>query len=171
MDTFAQVDFNIVDKNKEVLDIIDNQEKIQNNISNLLINYNMDSIKYDENNILPKDNSYIFQKNSDRIPPNLVDINSNILNLNYKLNKDLNIHNVQPTKTILQEGFPTQESTKLNSFDKDLKGLGLNRWYKLYKNPLENTIEPFNRIGDNTVLQTLDTFKSRPVTREQLNGF
>ena len=55
--------------------------------------------------------------------------------------------------------------------DKTIRGAGLNRWYNLYKNPQENCIEKFPRIGLNSVLDVLDNHKSCEVTQEMLNGF
>ena len=55
--------------------------------------------------------------------------------------------------------------------DKTIRGVGLNRWYNLYKNPQENCIEKFPRIGLNSVLDVLDNHKSCEVTQEMLNGF
>ena len=55
--------------------------------------------------------------------------------------------------------------------DKTIRGAGLNRWYNLYKNPQENCIEKFPRIGMNSVLDVLDNHKSCEVTQEMLNGF
>ena len=37
-----------------------------------------------------------------------------------------------------------------------LKGVGINRWEPLFFDPQKNAIEPFRRIGNNTVLHTLD---------------
>ena len=55
--------------------------------------------------------------------------------------------------------------------NKTIRGAGLNRWYNLYKNPQENCIEKFPRIGLNSVLDVLDNHKSCEVTQEMLNGF
>jgi|TARA_B110000285_G_scaffold2997_1_gene3126 hypothetical protein len=38
----------------------------------------------------------------------------------------------------------------------ELKGQGINRWNPLFYDPQKNCIEPFSRIGDNTVLHSLD---------------
>ena len=35
-----------------------------------------------------------------------------------------------------------------------------NRWYNLYKNPLDNSIENFNRIGEDTVLNLLNSIET-----------
>ena len=52
-----------------------------------------------------------------------------------------------------------------------IRGLGLNRWYNLYKNPQDNCIESFPRIGMNSVLDVLDNHKPCPVSQEMLDGF
>jgi len=38
----------------------------------------------------------------------------------------------------------------------ELKGQGINRWSPLFYDPQKNAVEPFSRIGDNTVLYSLD---------------
>ena len=55
--------------------------------------------------------------------------------------------------------------------DKTIRGAGLNRWYNLYKNPQDNCIESFPRIGMNSVLDVLDNYKPCKVTQEMLDGF
>ena len=52
-----------------------------------------------------------------------------------------------------------------------IRGVGLNRWYNLYKNPQDNCIESFPRIGMNSVLDVLDNHKPCKVTQEMLDGF
>ena len=52
-----------------------------------------------------------------------------------------------------------------------IRGVGLNRWYNLYKNPQDNCIESFQRIGMNSVLDVLDNHKPCKVTQEMLDGF
>ena len=52
-----------------------------------------------------------------------------------------------------------------------IKGMGLNRWYNVYKNPQDNCIESFPRIGMNSVLDVLDTHVPCKVTQEMLDGF
>ena len=52
-----------------------------------------------------------------------------------------------------------------------IRGMGLNRWYNVYKNPQDNCIESFQRIGMNSVLDVLDTHKPCKVTQEMLDGF
>ena len=52
-----------------------------------------------------------------------------------------------------------------------IRGKGLNRWYNVYKNPQDNCIENFPRIGMNSVLDVLDTHKPCKVSQEMLDGF
>ena len=52
-----------------------------------------------------------------------------------------------------------------------IRGMGLNRWYNIYKNPQDNCIESFPRIGMNSVLDVLDTHTPCKVTQEMLDGF
>ena len=55
-----------------------------------------------------------------------------------------------------QDGFFHQESSRLTNNAFELKGVGINRWEPLFFDPQKNAVEPFRRIGDNTVLATLD---------------
>ena len=55
-----------------------------------------------------------------------------------------------------EDGFFEQENTRLTNNAFELKGVGFNRWEPLFFDPQKNCIEPFRRIGDNTVLHTLD---------------
>ena len=64
------------------------------------------------------------------------------------------------------ESFNNSSSEKLlnggfdkNNYDKnlcELSGVGFNRWEPLFFDPQKNCIEPFRRIGENTVLFSLD---------------
>ena len=54
------------------------------------------------------------------------------------------------------DGFFDQESSRLRNNGFELKGIGINRWEPLFFDPQKNAIEPFRRIGDNTILATLD---------------
>ena len=50
-----------------------------------------------------------------------------------------------------------QISSRLTNNAFELKGVGINRWEPLFFDPQKNAVEPFRRIGDDTVLNTLDT--------------
>ena len=54
------------------------------------------------------------------------------------------------------DGFFHQDSSRLRNNAFELKGVGINRWEPLFFDPQKNAIEPFRRIGDNTILATLD---------------
>jgi len=55
-----------------------------------------------------------------------------------------------------KDGGFHQESSRLTNNAYELKGVGINRWEPLFFDPQKNSIEPFRRLGDDTVLQTLD---------------
>ena len=55
-----------------------------------------------------------------------------------------------------KDGGYHQISSRLTNNAFELKGVGINRWEPLFFDPQKNAIEPFRRIGDNTVLHTLD---------------
>ena len=78
------------------------------------------------------------------------------------LNKDIYINSIDPKSNQLKfnDGFINQESTRLNNPTLDIRGVGPNRFYKLLRNPQENVIQPFSRIGVDTVQYTLDSFKN-----------
>ena len=56
------------------------------------------------------------------------------------------------------DGFFHQDSSRLRNNAFELKGVGINRWEPLFFDPQKNAIEPFRRIGDNTILATLDQY-------------
>lgn len=55
-----------------------------------------------------------------------------------------------------KDGGYHQISSRLTNNAFELKGVGINRWEPLFFDPQKNAVEPFRRIGDNTVLHTLD---------------
>tara|TARA_Y100001958_G_C21192905_1_gene520742 strand:+ start:868 stop:1116 length:249 start_codon:yes stop_codon:yes gene_type:complete len=60
---------------------------------------------------------------------------------------------------LLNGGFNKNNSYNNTSYL--LKDTGINRWENLFFDPQKNSIEPFNRIGQNTVLQSLDEYSSK----------
>jgi len=65
----------------------------------------------------------------------------------------------------------TEEWANASGPELTIRGMGLNRWYNLYKNPQDNCVESFPRIGMNSVLDTLDNHVPCKVTDEMMNGF
>ena len=56
-----------------------------------------------------------------------------------------------------QDGGPqAEESTRLSNNAFELKGVGINRFDWLPFDPQKNCVEPFRRLGENTVLFSLD---------------
>ena len=86
----------------------------------------------------------------------------------------------------LKPGFPgfhvsdvatldyTMDTSRLPVNDFTKIGGGINRWQYLFFNPQKNCIEPFRRIGENSVLPILDRQESQcfPVykAQEQVQG-
>jgi|TARA_B110000971_G_scaffold221133_1_gene267046 hypothetical protein len=69
----------------------------------------------------------------------------------------------QATNNILQQMDGTEHvlfgnDTGLINNAVAKSGVGINRWEPLFFNPQKNTIEPFARIGENTVLKGLDAY-------------
>ena len=92
----------------------------------------------------------------------IVDVDSELMGLTRKNSKDPNNHYKPSEDTIikylnLEDGFFHQESTLLNDPPHLLRGQTKNRWDNVFKNPQENILEPFNRLGDNTYLELMDT--------------
>jgi hypothetical protein len=92
----------------------------------------------------------------------LVDVDSELMGLNRKHSNDPNKHYKPSEEKIikylnLEDGFFHQESTLLNSPPQLLRGQVKNRWESVFKNPQENILEPFKRLGDNTYLDLMDT--------------
>jgi hypothetical protein len=93
---------------------------------------------------------------------NIVDVDSELMGLTRKMSKDPNEHYKPSEEKIikhlnLEDGFFHQESTLLNNPPHLLRGQTKNRWESVFKNPQENILEPFNRLGENTYLDLVDT--------------
>lgn len=73
------------------------------------------------------------------------------------LPKDTNIFNN------IDKNFFYSENSRLNEPAFELKGMTKNRFINLKKNPQENSLEPFDRLGNNTYLDLIDNFKACPV--------
>ena len=73
-----------------------------------------------------------------------MDNSNNMMNTNLLQNED---------QKLMNGGFDK------SNYDKnlcELSGVGFNRWEPLFFDPQKNCIEPFRRIGENTVLDILD---------------
>ena len=83
------------------------------------------------------------------------------MGLTRKLSSDPNTHYKPSEEMILkhfnlEDGFFHQESTLLNNPPSLLRGQVKNRWDNVPKDPLKNILEPFNRLGEDTYLSTMD---------------
>ena len=94
---------------------------------------------------------------------NFFDIDSELKNITRKLSNNPNEKYIPSpegaeVKMInFQDGGYHQISSLLTNNAFELKGVGINRWEPLFFDPQKNAVEPFRRIGENTVLYTLDT--------------
>ena len=92
----------------------------------------------------------------------LIDVQSELNNLSRPLTKDISkeyspFTAQQFNKPIYGKGqYFDQVNSRISDPAFDLKEFGINRWEHLQINPQDNCIEPFRRLGVNTVLDTLD---------------
>ena len=104
---------------------------------------------------------------SDQSPsPDLVDIQSDLRNLDRPLTKNI-FEDYSPfTDKTFQEpiygkgDYFDQVNSRLSDPAFDLKEFGINRWQWLPIDPQKNAVEPFRRLGENTVLETLDAHQT-----------
>lgn len=95
---------------------------------------------------------------------NFFDVDSELKNITRKLSNNPNekyIPNPESAEVKMinfQDGGYHQISSRLTNNAFELKGVGINRWEPLFFDPQKNAVEPFRRIGENTVLYTLDTY-------------
>lgn len=105
----------------------------------------------------------ILQKNGGSLmDENFFDTDSELKNITRKLSnnpKEQYIPGQEGTEVQMKHfkdnGYH-QISSRLTNNAFELKGIGINRWEPLFFDPQKNAVEPFRRIGDNTVLHTLD---------------
>ena len=96
----------------------------------------------------------------------LTDIQSDLLNITRKESKNIYLqYSPYENKTFQQpihgdDGFFEQVNSRLSDPAFDLKEYGINRWEWLPIDPQKNAVEPFRRIGENTVLATLDNHET-----------
>jgi len=94
---------------------------------------------------------------------NFFDVDSELKNITRKLSNNPNekyIPNPESAEVKMinfQDGGYHQISSRLTNNAFELKGVGINRWEPLFFDPQKNAVEPFRRIGENTVLYTLVT--------------
>tara|TARA_B100000214_G_scaffold369440_1_gene342508 strand:+ start:700 stop:1170 length:471 start_codon:yes stop_codon:yes gene_type:complete len=91
----------------------------------------------------------------------LVDVDSELMGLTRKNSNDPNTHYKPDENKILkyinlEDGFFHQESSLLNNPPSLLRGQVKNRWENVHKDPMQNILEPFNRLGEDTYLSTMD---------------
>ena len=150
---------------QEIEDNTNHSELMQQIIENGTFIRQMDNT-INENNTKspPSDSNFQLQHNSFNNAKNdtfLIDIHSKLMNLDTEITKDLtnNLNHKQTNNSINFNNDREVIDTQVLFPACNIRGIGKNRWYKLPMDPQLNSIEPFNRIGENTVNNLLDTFK------------
>lgn len=161
---YSLIDFDINNNIEEKIKDIKEYNELQQTImttSNLM--YTIDNNNNEnEKNLFPLNPEIQLQQIGSDINGVNIDINSELLNLDKPLNRDVtnNLRNSNITEEkILQTIEFNTEHTNLTNPSINIKGMAKNRWLELYLNPQNNSIEPFLRNGQNSVLNTLDTFE------------
>ena len=62
----------------------------------------------------------------------------------------------------IEKNYFHSENSRLNEPAFELKGMAKNRFISLKKNPQNNAVEPFKRIGSDTYQDLVDNFKECP---------
>ena len=160
---YSSIDFDINSDMQEKIKKNNEYNELQQNIISAgeLI-YTLDNNSAENNSkLFPLNPEIQLQQIGADINSSNIDINSELLNLDKPLNRDVtnnlknsNVNNVTELNTI---PFNT-EHTHLTNPALNIKGMSKNRWLELHLNPQNNSIEPFRRIGQNSVLNTLDNF-------------
>tara|TARA_Y100001958_G_C21233347_1_gene559345 strand:- start:12 stop:521 length:510 start_codon:yes stop_codon:yes gene_type:complete len=160
---YSSIDFDINSDIQEKIKKNNEYNELQQNIISAgeLI-YTLDNNSNEnDSKLFPLNPEIQLQQIGTDINSSNIDINSELLNLDKPLNRDVtnnlknsNVDTVTELNTI---SFDT-EHTHLTNPALNIKGMSKNRWLELHLNPQNNSIEPFRRIGQNSVLNTLDNF-------------
>ena len=125
------------------------------------------TIDYMTNNVIQKDLQYspsvgnYSSLTGYGVDSQFTDIDSNLKLLNFPLSnnpikKYAPDKSVKPKSIFNEDGFFHSEYPNQVNNPLDLKEQGINRFQFLHIDPQKNAIEPFARLGTNTVLETLD---------------
>jgi len=125
--------------------------------------YNLDNKIFNKISYPFAPNMMIQKNGGSLMASNFFDVESELKNITRKLSKnpsDKHLPNENKEVRMLhfEDGGFIQENTKLTNPAYELKGVGINRWEPLFFDPQKNSIEPFNRTGDNTYLSSIDNY-------------
>jgi hypothetical protein len=159
---YSSIDFDIShDIQDKIKKDMEYNELQQNIISAGELIYTLDNNNENDSKLFPLNPEIQLQQIGNDISSSNIDVNSELLNLDKPLNKDVtnNLKNSNLDKVTELNTIPfNTEHTHLTNPALNIKGVSKNRWLELYLNPQNNSIEPFKRIGQNSVLNTLDNF-------------
>ena len=138
-------------------------EEEANNVSIGAHDYHLNTIRIEGAPVYPWAPTARIQKIGGSLleDKNLVDVDSELMGLTRKNSNDPNTHYKPDEEMVLkylnlEDGFFHQESTLLNNPPMLLRGQVKNRWENVHKDPMQNILEPFNRLGEDTYLSTMD---------------
>tara|TARA_B100000287_G_C20352365_1_gene670341 strand:+ start:28 stop:636 length:609 start_codon:yes stop_codon:yes gene_type:complete len=110
----------------------------------------------------------------------LMDIDSELKDITRKLSKNIGdkyspqeYHEIKGIQHF-DDGFFHPEYTRQMSDHLELKAVAMNRWEPLFFDPQKNCLEPFKRLGLDTVNQTLDNYQEcqqKPLYSGEENKF
>ena len=129
--------------------------------------YNLNNSYENYDKKFPISPTIISQKGGISTNISLVDIDSELMGLTRQMSHDPQMK-YNPTKSInveyekLNNGLFESENTRLTNPTIDLKGMAKNRFDFIPLNPILNSIEPFERNGDNTYLSLIDNYQECP---------
>tara|TARA_Y100000590_G_scaffold466755_1_gene643224 strand:- start:3279 stop:3788 length:510 start_codon:yes stop_codon:yes gene_type:complete len=160
---YSSIDFDITNNMQDKIKTTKEYNELQQHVitaSELL--YTLDNTSTEnEKKLFPLNPEIQLQQIGKYINNSNIDINSELLNLDKPLNKDVT-NNLKNSDTTTEKILDTlqfnTEHTLLTNPSNNIKGMAKNRWLELYLNPQNNSIEPFDRNGKNSVLNNLDTF-------------
>ena len=161
---YSEIDFDITNNMQDKIKNNTEYSELQQHVitAGELI-YTLDNTSTEnEKDLFPLNPEIQLQQIGKDINRSNIDINSELLNLDKPLNKDVtnNLKNSDTTTENILDTLPfNTEHTYLTNPAINIKGMAKNRWLELHLNPQNNSIEPFNRNGQNSVLNTLDTFE------------
>tara|TARA_B100001094_G_scaffold314907_1_gene354266 strand:- start:3480 stop:3989 length:510 start_codon:yes stop_codon:yes gene_type:complete len=160
---YSSIDFDIsYDIQDKIKKDIEYNELQQNIISAGELIYTLDNNSNEnDSKLFPLNPEIQLQQIGNDISSSNIDVNSKLLNLDKPLNKDVtnNLKNSNLDEVTELNTIPfNTEHTHLTNPAINIKGMSKNRWLELQLNPQNNSIEPFKRIGQNSVLNTLDNF-------------
>jgi len=161
---YSSIDFDVTNNMEDKIKDVKEYNELQQTIitAGELVYILDNSSNENDKKLFPLNPEIQLQQIGTDINSSNIDINSELLNLDKPLNKDVtnNLKNSNTNAETILDTIPfNTEHTNLTNPAINIKGMSKNRWLELHLNPQNNSIEPFSRTGNNSVLNTLDNFE------------